>query len=144
MGGYFIPILVSEVKNDLFHKKKEECKVSVLKYQRKFKISSSVKASNILLHRYYSEQWTLMCSANFTSGLKDFFPQLLGMQPTDSPQLFRIPGHTAQDHSFSSGSVQFSHSVVSDSLQPHGLQHTRLPCPSPTPSTYSNSCPLSR
>ena len=31
-----------------------------------------------------------------------------------------------------------------DSLQPHGLQHTRLPCPSPTPRTYSNSCPLSQ
>ena len=41
-------------------------------------------------------------------------------------------------------SVQFSHSVVSDSLQPHGLQHTRLPCPSPTPGAYSNSCPLSQ
>ena len=42
------------------------------------------------------------------------------------------------------GSVQFSHSVMSDSLQPHGLQHTRLPCPSPTPGTCSNSCPLSQ
>ena len=42
------------------------------------------------------------------------------------------------------GSVQFSRSVVSDSLQPHGLQHTRPPCPSPTPGVYSNSCPLSR
>ena len=40
-------------------------------------------------------------------------------------------------------SAQFSHSVVSDSLQPHGLQHARLPCPSPTPGVYSNSCPLS-
>ena len=38
----------------------------------------------------------------------------------------------------------FSHSVMSDSLQPHGLQHTRLPCPSLTPRVYSNSCPLSR
>ena len=38
---------------------------------------------------------------------------------------------------------QSSHSVVSDSLQPHGLQHTRLPCPSPTPRACSNSCPLS-
>ena len=37
---------------------------------------------------------------------------------------------------------QFSHSVVSDSLQPHGLQHTRPPCPSPTPRVYSNSWPL--
>ena len=41
-------------------------------------------------------------------------------------------------------SVQFSRSVVSDSLWPHGLQHTRLPCPSPTPRAYSNSCPLRR
>ena len=41
-------------------------------------------------------------------------------------------------------SVQFSCSVVSDSLQPHGLQHTRLPCPSPTPVwACPNSCPLS-
>ena len=39
--------------------------------------------------------------------------------------------------------VQFSCSVVSDSLQPHELQHTRAPCPSPTPGVYSNSCPLS-
>ena len=41
-------------------------------------------------------------------------------------------------------SVQFSRSVMSDSLWPHGLQHARLPCPSPTPGVYSNSCPLSR
>ena len=41
-------------------------------------------------------------------------------------------------------SVQFSHSVVSDSLQPHGVQHARFLCPSPTPRAYSNSCPLSR
>ena len=40
-------------------------------------------------------------------------------------------------------SVQFSCSVVSDSLQPHGLQHARPPCPSLTPGVYSNSCPLS-
>ena len=41
-------------------------------------------------------------------------------------------------------SVQFSRSVVSDSLQPHELQHARPPCPSPSPGVYSNSCPLSR
>ena len=38
----------------------------------------------------------------------------------------------------------FSHSVVSDSLWPHGLQHPRLPCPSLSPRVYSNSCPWSR
>ena len=38
-------------------------------------------------------------------------------------------------------SVQFSHSVVSNSLQPHESQHARPPCPSPTPGVHSDSCP---
>ena len=41
-------------------------------------------------------------------------------------------------------SVQFSHSVVSDSLQPHESQHTRPPCPSPTPGVHSDSRPSSQ
>ena len=41
-------------------------------------------------------------------------------------------------------SVQFNCSVVSDSLLPHGLQHARTPCPSPTPRVHPNPCPLSR
>ena len=41
-------------------------------------------------------------------------------------------------------SVQFSHSVMSDSLRPHGPQHASLPSPSQTPRVYSNSCPLSQ
>ena len=41
-------------------------------------------------------------------------------------------------------SVQFTRSVVSDSLWPHEPQHTRPPCPSPTPRVYSDSCPSSR
>ena len=45
---------------------------------------------------------------------------------------------------FAFSSVQFSHSVLSDNLQSHGLQHARLPCPSPAPRAYSNSCPLGR
>ena len=45
--------------------------------------------------------------------------------------------------SFPSPSVQFSRSVVSDSLWPHESQHIRPPCPSPTPRACSNSCPLS-
>ena len=40
------------------------------------------------------------------------------------------------------GSVQFSCSVVSDSLRPHEPQHARPPCPSPTPGVYPNPCPL--
>ena len=41
-------------------------------------------------------------------------------------------------------SVQFSHLVMSDSLRPHGLQHARPPCASPTLKVYSNSCPWSQ
>ena len=51
--------------------------------------------------------------------------------------------HTTQaGNQFSS--VQFSRSVVSNSLQPHELQHARPPCPSPAPRVHSNSCPSSR
>ena len=41
-------------------------------------------------------------------------------------------------------SIQFSHSVVSDSLRPHESHHARSPCPSPTPGVHSDSCPSSR
>ena len=41
-------------------------------------------------------------------------------------------------------SIQFSHSVMSNSLWPHGQEHARFPCSSPAPGTCSNSCPLSR
>ena len=47
-------------------------------------------------------------------------------------------------HKFKLSSVQFSHSVVSNSLWPHELQHARPPCPSPTPGVHSNSWPLSQ
>ena len=55
---------------------------------------------------------------------------------------FALKEFTQSSHQFSS--VQFSCSVVSDSLRPHGLQHSRPPCPSATPGVYSNWCPLSR
>jgi len=41
-------------------------------------------------------------------------------------------------------SVQFSHSVVSDSLRPHESQHVRPPCPSPTPGVHPDPCPSSQ
>ena len=56
-------------------------------------------------------------------------------------QIFIFVVHTLDFYS-NLKSVQFSCSVVSGSLQPHGLQHTRLPCPSPTPGACLNSCPL--
>ena len=58
------------------------------------------------------------------------------------PQLFGPEQVTWPLGTFSA--VQFSHSVVSDSLRPHGLQHARPPCPSPTPGVHPNPCPLSR
>ena len=60
-----------------------------------------------------------------------------GSLPAKPPSC-EMPGWVA--HS----SVHFSRSVVSGSFPPHGLQHPRLPCPSPTLRVYPNSCPLSR
>ena len=53
-------------------------------------------------------------------------------------------GTQVSTHTLCVLSVHFSHSVMSQSLRPHGLQHARLPCPSPTPRAYSNSCPSSQ
>ena len=54
------------------------------------------------------------------------------------------PSHGNIQHFCSVMSVQFSRSVVSNSLRSHGPQHDRPPCPSPTPRAYLNSCPSSR
>ena len=67
------------------------------------------------------------------------FPFCSGMHPRMShtvPSCFLV--------SFQFSLVQFSCSVVSDSLRPHKLQHVRPPCPSPTPGVHPNPCPLSR
>ena len=58
------------------------------------------------------------------------------------PSLFTWSYHNIFNWLF--GSLQFSRLVVSNSLWPHESQHTRPPCPSPTPGDYSNSCPLTR
>ena len=55
-----------------------------------------------------------------------------------------ISCHISKQKMSQFSSVQFSHSVVSDSLWPHELQHARPPCPSPTPGVHPNSCALSR
>ena len=76
--------------------------------------------------------------------------------PTESKSLFctsvslllsRIQGyryHLSKFHIYAFSSVQFSRSVMSNSLRPHELQHARPLCPSPTPRVHSNSCPSSR
>ena len=71
-------------------------------------------------------------------------------QPRDRTQIFCIAGGfftswaTREALNVWFSSVQFSRSVVSDSLWPHELQQARPPCPSPTPGDHSNSCPLSQ
>ena len=74
-------------------------------------------------------------SANFSYTVHEYFSLL----HLDSPMKYFCVKKYAN-----LSSVQFSHSVMSDSLRPQGLQHARPPCPSPTPAVYSNSCPLSR
>ena len=61
----------------------------------------------------------------------------------DCDHRHEIKRHCSLEDKLRPTSVQFSCSVVSGSSQPHGLQHARLPCPSPTPGAYSNLYPLS-
>ena len=63
-----------------------------------------------------------------------------------SPLAFNFSQHEvfSNESALHISSVQFSHSVVSDSLRPHEWQHARPPCPSPTPGAFSNWCPSGR
>ena len=73
-----------------------------------------------------------------------WYSQLFQNFPVRSPAVLLWPVTSIFDgNTLSVSSVQSSHSVMSDSLRPHGLQHARPPCPSPSPRVYSNSCPLS-
>ena len=77
--------------------------------------------------------WHQGNSACFEDVLEAILCALLLLTNTTAAELFK----SLND------SVQFSYSVVSDSLWPHGLQHARPSCPSPTSGVYSGSCPLS-
>ena len=70
----------------------------------------------------------------------DIYHCVLG--PGNHPGFF--PHSSRVKHQSLSSSVQFNRSVVSNSLRPHESQHTRPPCPSPTPRVHPNSCPLSQ
>ena len=78
----------------------------------------------------------------------EFFLPVASLISGSNPILFSHLGLLNIDHLFVHGqvllsSVQFSCSAMSDSLQPHELQHARPPCPSPTPGVHPNPCPLS-
>ena len=66
------------------------------------------------------------------------------VMPQESREIKEMKVLKLQERTLIFSSVQFSGSVVSSSLQPHGLQHAKPPYPSPTPGVYSNSCPLSQ
>ena len=73
---------------------------------------------------------------------KPGFIGIIALIPTLATQgRYPVPSHV---ESLQFGLVQFSRSVMFNSFWPHGLQHARPPCPSPTPGAYSNSCPLSQ
>ena len=96
------------------------------------------------LRQYCTRLVTSLCKSHFRPLVFQFTITTWVSLAVSSVNLFVGPffflissSHTALD------AVSFSHSVVSDSLWPHGLQHARPPCPSPTPEVYSNWGPLS-
>ena len=68
----------------------------------------------------------------------------LSHQENPLPGMIIQPLISSPNTTHSLSSVQFGLSVMSNSLQTHGMKHARPPCPSPTPGIYSNSCPLSQ
>ena len=101
----------------------------------------------------FATPWTIAHQAPLSMGFprQEYWSGL----PFSLPRALPDPGIEAETPALAGGffttappgkpsvfsSVQFSHSVLSDSLRPHGLQHARLPSPSPTPGACSNSCP---
>ena len=85
---------------------------------------------HFLLQGLFPTQWSNLCLLCLLHWQVDSFP----LAP---------PGKVVASVCVQFSSVQFSCSVVSDSLQPHGLQYARLPCPSPNSGAYPNSCPSS-
>ena len=119
------------------------CVLTVGSLQR-FREMPPQDASATALPADLAEALPIMCCS------KSHCPQAATLLPTSSltlpvRELLCPPLQmTASSWPASWSSVQFSRSVVSDSLWPHGLQHAKPSCPSPTPGVYSNSCSLSR
>ena len=105
--------------------------------------------------RFFATLWAIACQAPLSVGFsrQEYWNEL----PFPPPRDLLNPGIEPMSPAYWQAgslplshleiacvtSVQFSRSVMSDSLWPYGLQHARLPCPLPTPGAYSNSCPAS-
>ena len=96
---------------------------------------SRIQLTSYSLH----SRWMKVFSPSITKNICQFWAFICKMK--SKPQPLKGIWSILQSLGLS---VQFSHSVVSDSLWPHGLQHARLLSPSPTPRVYSNSCPSSQ
>ena len=104
--------------------------------------------------RFFATLWTTACQAPLSMGFsrQEYWSGLPCPTPGNLPDPRIEPSLLCLLHwqvgslilAPSWVSVQFSHSVVSDSLWPHELEHARPPCPSQTPGVHPNSCPLSR
>ena len=108
-----------------------------------FNIYLPIYLSPFYLHIYptISQSIYLLIYLNITCKT---FVSLVCASLSSLPICYSISPQTLLDWIIDYSSVQFSDSVVSDSLRPHGLQQARPPCPSPTLRFYPNSCPLSQ
>ena len=121
--------------------------ISVLILYPEAFLNSLISSRNFLMPSLGFAVYSIMSSANsesFTSFfliwmpfIYLFFSTLIAIART-SRTMLNNSGESVHP------SVQFSRSVVSDSLRPHEPQHTRPPCPSPTPGVHPNPCPSSR
>ena len=98
---------------------------------------NSVKSSTYFTKAFLQSPGADVIMKEFTDVFRSEKIQGLGKKASTSASLTTLKPLTMLE-------LEFSRSVMSDSLRPHGLQHPRLPCPSPTPGAYSDSCPLSQ
>ena len=101
---------------------------------------------NLVITKYWLYSFCCIihsCSLYYTSSLHLPLPHFI-LPHTLSPLVTTSCSLYSSVFLFSNLFTQFSHSVISDSSWPHGLQHARFPCPSPTPGACSNSCPSSQ